>query len=265
MVKFRPFWLKRKKVTLVLGGGSARGIAHIGVLRVLERERIPIDMIVGTSMGALIGAAYAVGVSVDEMEKRALSFTTNKIIDPTIPRMGLLAGKKLERMVKYLVDDKAFSDCRIPMVVITTDIENGEEVVHQKGNLTKIITASCSWPGIFDPVMVEGRLLTDGGIKNNVPTKTAQELNADYIIAVDVGFCVAKARMENIFQVILQSFQIMGEELNKYQTLSADVAIKVELGNIDQANFERSKEAIEKGAIAADAMIPQIKKDLHLR
>jgi len=258
------FLKTKRKVTLVLGGGSARGIAHIGVLKVLERERIPIDRVVGTSMGGLIGAAYAVGVPVKDMEEHAYNFNFKKLLDPTLPKIGLLAGDKLEILIKELIAHRNFEDCRIPLAIVTTDIETGEEIVYQKGNLTKIIRASCSWPGIFNPVRIDGRLLSDGGIKNSVPTKIAKALGADYLLAVDAGFCVKRGRITNIFQMILQSFQITGEELNKYQSLGADFTIKVDLGDIDQSGFERAREAIVKGYHAAEESIGSLKKDLGL-
>jgi NTE family protein len=260
------FWFgKRRKVTLVLGGGSARGIAHIGALKVIEHAKIPIDMIVGTSMGALIGAGYAAGISLQDMEEKAIKFTGNKLLDPTIPAMGLLAGDKLEASIRDMLEGRTFHDCKIPLAVVTTDIENGEEVVFQNGDLVKVVRASCSWPGIFNPVRIDGRLLSDGGIKHSVPTMIARQLGADYCLAVDVGFCVKKAKVENIFQMILQSFQITGEELNKYQSLEADASIRVDLGDIDQVAFERSQEAIYKGSTAAEMRIEEIKKDLGIK
>lgn len=189
----------------------------------------------------------------------------NKLLDPTLPKMGLLAGDKMEVTIKELIDDKKFEDCRIPFYAVTTDIETGDEVVYDKGDLVKVVRASCSWPGIFNPVIIGGRVLSDGGIKNSVPTKIAKALGADYILAVDVGFCVRHGKIENVFQMILQSFQITGEELNKYQSLEADGVIKVDLGDIDQVSFERSREIIAKGAAAAERHIGQIKKDLGLK
>jgi len=256
---------KGRKVTLALGGGSARGLAHIGVLRVLEREKIAIDRIVGTSMGAMIGAAYSIGVPIKEMEDKAYGFSVNKLLDPTFRGMGLLVGNRLEANIRNLIDSKTFADCKIPLSVVTTDIESGDEIVHQSGDLIKIVRATCSWPGIFEPVRVGGRLLCDGGIKNSVPAKIARELTPDnYILAVDVGFCVRHGKMENIFQIILQSLQIIGEELNKYQSGIADCAIKVDLPEIDQVAFNRSREVVVKGAEATEAKIAQIKKDLRL-
>ena len=133
---FKFFRRKKKRiVALALGGGSARGLAHIGVLKVLEREGIPIDMIVGTSMGALIGAAYATGIPIKDMEAHTLGFTSKRLMDPTIPRMGMLAGEKLEMTIRDLIDGKTFKDARIPIAVVTTDIETGEEVVYQQGSM----------------------------------------------------------------------------------------------------------------------------------
>ncbi|MDP3791964.1 MAG: patatin-like phospholipase family protein [Candidatus Omnitrophota bacterium] len=258
------FLKKKRSVVLVLGGGSARGLAHIGVLKVLEREKIPIHRIVGTSMGALIGAAYSVGVSVKKMEGIALKFNWKTIFDPTLPRMGLLAGKKLEKVVNELTENKSFADCRIPLAIVTTDIERNERVIFQKGHLQKIVCASCSWPGIFNPVKIEGRLLVDGGIKNSVPTRIARSLDPGYMIAVDVGFCVKAGKIENIFQMLLQSFQIMGEELNRYQSRISDTLIKVELGDIDQVGFGRAKEAIALGEKAAEEKVDQIKRMLSV-
>jgi NTE family protein len=256
---------KKKKVALVLGGGSARGMAHIGVLEVLIREKIPIDMIVGTSMGAIVAAAFAVGIPMRVMKERAEKMTVGQILDPTMPSIGLLAGDKMELLIKNLLDERAFSDCKIPLSVMTTDIETGEEIIYHEGDLIKVIRASCSWPGIFNPVKIDGRLLVDGGIKNSVPTWVAEKLGADYVIAVDVGFCVKKGKIENIFQMLMQGFQIMGEELNRCQADPADSVIKVGLGDFDQTAFERGLEAIEKGAQAAEAVIAKIKKDLRIK
>lgn len=255
---------KKLKVALVLGGGSARGMAHIGVLKVLEREKIPIDQIIGTSMGALVGASYSVGVPISVMEEKAYKSNINKLLDPTIPTMGLLAGDRLEASIKELIDNKGFSDCRIPVAVVTTDMENGEDVIHQKGDLVKVIRASCSWPGVVNPVRIDGRLLSDGGIKHSVPTMIARSLGAEYIIAVDVGFCVKIGKIENIFQMILQSFQITGSMLNQCQASTADVIINVSLGNINQIAFDRAREIVQKGIEAAEAKVAEIKKDLRL-
>ena len=255
---------ERCKFTLVLGGGSARGIAHIGVLKVLDKEKIPIDAIVGTSMGALIGAAYSIGIPLSRLEEKAHGFTWDKLFDLTFPKMAIVEGKKLMLAIEETLEGKGFQDVRIPLTIVTTDIEKNEEVAYTSGDLAKIVRASCSWPGIFNPVEIDGRLLVDGGVKNSVPTKAAKRQGAEYIIASDVGFCVKHGKIENIFQMLLQSFQIMGEELNHYQSIAADVVIKPMLGDIDQSAFNRSREAIRIGEHAAEEKIAEIKTRLWI-
>ncbi len=256
---------KKQKVTLVLGGGSARGIAHIGVLKVLEREGVPIDSIMGTSMGALVGAAYSVGVPLNRMEEIACGFTWDKLADFTFPKMAIIAGKRLGGVIEDILDSKTFEDMRIPMYVVTTDIERNEEIAHSSGDLKTLVRASCSWPGVFNPVQVGDRLLVDGGVKNSVPTRMARELCDGFMIASDVGFCVKIGKIDNILQMMLQSFQIMGEELNRYQSNEADVIIKSDLGEIDQAAFNRSREIIKKGEDAAETKIGEIKERLGIK
>ncbi len=262
MLRFLRKERRPKKATLVLGGGSARGLAHIGVLQVLEREGIAIERIVGTSMGALVGAAYSVGIPVKQLEEKAYTFTLNQLLDPTVPKMGLLAGEKLEAVIKGVLEGRTFNDCRIPLSVVVTDIESNEELAYEKGDLAKIIRASCSWPGIFNPVRLDGRLLVDGGIKNSVPTKMAKVFRPDYMIAVNVGFYVKDGRIENILQMILQSFQIMGHELNRYQASSANISIEVEMNDVDQTAFNKSRETVAAGVRAAETKIARIKQDL---
>jgi len=260
------FKKRRKKVALVLGGGGARGLAHIGVIKVLEREDIKIDMVVGTSMGAVVGAAYSLGLPASHMEKRATTLSWTDLFDPIIPKMGLIEGEKLEAVIRDLVENKTFLDTKIPLALVTTDIERAEEVIYTSGNLVKIARASCSWPGIFTPQRIDGRLIVDGGIKNSVPVSVARQLGADIIIACDVGYCVTTdVELNNIFRLILQSFQIMGEELNTYQARLADIVIEPDLGRMDQAAFNRASDIINKGQEAAEKMLPRLQKKLGLR
>lgn len=260
------FKTRPKKVALVLGGGGARGLAHIGILRVFEREDIKVDLVVGTSMGAVIGAAYCMGFPTSKMEKRATTITTGDLIDPIIPTQGLVEGKKLFNIIDELLEGKTFLDTVIPLAVVTTDIEKAEEVVFTSGPLSKIVRASCSWPGIFVPLTIDNRLLVDGGIKNSVPVSIARNLGADFIIACDVGFCVTKDQpMQNIFRILLQSFQIMGGELNTYQSRQADIIIEPDLGDIDQAAFDKVAEIIQKGQEAAEKFVPLLQRKLSLK
>lgn len=258
---FRP-----KKVALVLGGGGARGLAHIGILKVFEREEIKVDLVVGTSMGAVLGAGYSLGFPISKIEKRATTISWTDLFDPTIPKQGLIEGAKLQNVIRDVLEDKTFLDTAIPLAIVTTDIEKAEDVVYTSGPLVKIARASCSWPGIFNPIRIDGRLLVDGGIKNSVPVSTAKRLGADFIIACDVGFCVTKDKeITNILRLLLQSYQIMGEELNTYQSKQADIIIEPDLGDIDQAAFDKSPEIIQKGQEAAEKALPMLRKYLGLK
>jgi NTE family protein len=246
-----------KKTALVLGGGAARGIAHIGVLKVLKRHKLPFDIVVGTSIGSLMGAIYALGLSLKNLEEIALKTTWKDLSDFALSKTGFLEGRNLERIIEGLLEDKGFLDLKKIFALVATDIENGEEVVIKSGNLSKAIRASCSIPGIFIPVRIDGRLLVDGGLRSTVPSETARLMGADFIVAVDVGYCVRKGRISNIFQVLFQSIQIIGSELNKHESSHADVVIEVPLGeNIDQMAFDKAAEIIDAGEKAAEDAMP---------
>lgn len=248
-----------RKTALVLGGGSARGLAHIGALKVLMRHKIPVDFVVGTSIGALIGAVYCLGIPLKDIEERALKLTWWQLADFVISKIGFLEGRILERIINESIQDKGFEDLKQPLAVVATDIENGEEVVLTSGDLSRVIRASCSVPGIFIPVRIDNRLLVDGGLKSSVPSGVARRMGAKFIIAVDVGYCVRKGRVSNIFQVLFQSMQIVGNELNKLQSRQAEAVIKVHLqDDIDQMAFDKSRQIIAAGETAAEEAIPSL-------
>jgi NTE family protein len=217
-------------------------------------------------MGAVIAASYCLGFPASKMEKRATTLEWTDLFDPVLPRMGLVEGMKMEKIIADMLENKTFLDVTTPLAVVTTDIENAEEVVYTSGDMVKVIRASCSWPGIFNPVRLDGRLLVDGGIKNSVPVSIARQLGADFIIACDVGFCVTKGvEINNLLRMMLQSFQIMGEELNTYQSSQADIRIEPELDGLDQAAFDRANEIIGKGQEAAEKAMPALRKALGLK
>ncbi len=258
---------RKRKVVLALGGGSARGLANIGVLKVLEkhfgRDRMPFDMIVGTSIGSLIGASYCLGATPEELEQKALKFTWPNVVDLGLYSTGLIKGDKLERIILDMLDRKGFRDMRTPFALTTTDIETGEELTHASGDLVKLIRASCSWPGIFTAVKIDGRLLSDGGVRNSIPTKAARESGATFVIAVNPGFGVKNQKVNNALTALIQSFQIMGDELNAYQSRAADLEIKPELENIDQFDFGKAQTIIRQGELAAEAKIRKLKRKLR--
>ncbi|MDD5504521.1 MAG: patatin-like phospholipase family protein [Candidatus Omnitrophica bacterium] len=251
--------MNKAKTALVLGGGAARGIAHIGVLKTLRRYNIPFDIVAGTSIGSLMGAIYALDLPFDAVEEAALKTTWKDLSDFALSKTGFLEGRSLERIIEKLLDGKSFPDVKKEFAVIATDIENGDEVIIRSGNLVRAIRASCSVPGVFIPARVNGRLLVDGGLRNTVPSEVARAMGADFIVAVDVGYCVRKGRITNIFQVLFQSIQIIGSELNRHETMSADVVIRVDLGeDIDQMAFDKAAYIISEGEKAAEAAVPDI-------
>ena len=177
------------KIGLVLGSGGARGLAHIGILRVLEREKIPIDLIVGTSMGSLIGGIYASGMDAVTMEEIAINISwqqTARFFTPTISKAGLVDGNKIEKLLESFIGKKRIKDLKIPFATVSTDIENGKQAVIKNGKVSRAIRASCSIPGIFTPLKHRNRFLVDGGLVNPVPVDVAREMGADIVIGVNV-------------------------------------------------------------------------------
>ena len=251
---------RKKKTALVLGGGAARGLAHLGVLKVFRRENIKFDFIVGTSIGALLAAVWALGLDLAEAEEKALQITARDILDVVISRAGLCKGNKLEYLIKETLKNRGFEDIKIPLFIVTTDIENGDTVIHTSGNLIEVVKGSCSIPGIFRPVEINGRMIVDGGITNNVPVALAKRQGATHVTAVDVGYCIRKNGINNMLNIIIQSIQIMGERLNRYETKNADAILRPELGEINQMEFDRAAEIIREGEVVAERYIKKVKR-----
>lgn len=179
--------LDRKRVGLALGGGAARGLAHVGVILTLEREGIPIDCIAGTSVGSLVGAACAAGMGGEGLLEMALQVGWRHFIRPVWPRHGFLSFEKLESLLTSRIGDVTFDDLVKPYAAVTADLFTGEEVVLQEGRVAPAVRASCSVPGIAVPVELDGRVLIDGGVVNNLPVSVVQDLGADVVIAVGLA------------------------------------------------------------------------------
>lgn len=175
---------QRKRVGLALGGGGARGMGHVGVIRVLEREKIPIDCIAGTSAGSLVGAAYASGMRSDGLTEMAMKIGWKDIARPVWPRNGFVSFERLESYIIHLAGDLTFADLELPFAAVTADLATGQQVILREGSVARAVRASCSIPGLVTPVEVEGRFLVDGGIVNNLPISVARDLGADVVIAV---------------------------------------------------------------------------------
>ena len=257
---------RRPKVGLVLGGGAARGFAHVGVIRVLEREKIPIDLIVGTSIGSLVGAIYADKKNGSELEGAALGLEERDVFDYSFisPTQGFVRGERLEDFVLKKFSAREIEQLKLPFAAVATDIENGEVVVLQSGSIARAVHASSAIPGVFIPVRYQGRLLVDGGVLDSVPVDVARKMGAEVVIAVDLGEGRQAAQVKNIFDTIVQSLYLMGLETTEARLRQADVVIRPKLSNIGLIDFSRKKEIVALGIEAAEQALPSIRAKLGL-
>ncbi len=259
--------LPKPKVALVLGGGAARGFAHIGVIRALEQEKIPVDMIVGTSVGSLIGAIYAADRNSFELEWTAFQLEKDSIFDygimNAISGMGLAKGEKLEAFVRSKVATANIEDLKIPFAAVATDLNRGTRVVLDKGSVATSVRASSAIPGVFQPVTFQGKLLVDGGVIDNIPAAVARERGADIVIAVDIGEQVINFKISDLIDVMLQSITIMGAENARFHKKDADVLIAPKIGDVGMLDFSQKKRCMQAGIDAAQAAMPEIKAKIE--
>ncbi len=246
------------KVVLALGGGGARGFAHIGVLQVFKEAGIKIWGIVGTSMGAMVGATYAVGSDLYYLERILDYLKWEDLVDIRIPRLGLIDGEKIETLIDILTKNKIFEDLAIRFWAVATDLFTGEEILFKTGPISPAIRASISIPGVFIPVEVNGRTLVDGAVVSGVPVKAALQMQGDLVIAVNVGFDHTHHQVKNVFDVLSKVIDIMGNQLELHQVQLADLLIKPELGSIGTMSFKQGRECVNIGRKAAEAALPQI-------
>jgi len=278
---------RRPKVGLALSGGGARGLAHIGVLKVLEREGIPVDFLAGTSMGGIIAASYAAGLSPEFMaaEAQRMGQLRNLItlMDRSLPRLGLFEGQKVQEYLAKHLGDITFDELKIPLALMAVDLETGEEVVLRTGRVVDAVRATISLPGVFAPFRLDGRLLVDGGILNNLPADVVREMGADVVIAVDVGarleemprFLEAEEKRLPLTQIPLiietlrRTVGIMEGRISAQKLAQArpDVLIRPELNDDFGlfAGFNQATECIAAGKEAAVAAIPDIRQALGSR
>ena len=249
---------KPAKLALVLGAGSSKGFAHIGVLKILESNKIPIHMIVGTSVGSAVGSLYAYGYNAFELQKMSFSIEKGDVIDLTIPDNGFIKGEKLEEFINKTLKYTPIEKLKIPFYAVATDILTGQEIVFGKGNTGTAVRASCSIPGIFRPVKIADRMYVDGGVVSPVAVDAARKFGADIVIAVDISTTVERTMPENTIETILQSLNIMYSKLASIQLSQADVVIRPKVGHIGSSDFSKRHEAILEGEKAALEAMPQI-------
>ncbi len=259
--------LPRPKIALVLGGGAARGFAHVGVIRALEQEKIPIDMIVGTSVGSLIGAIYAGDMNSFELEWTAFTLNKDDLFDygilSAITSRGLAPGDKLEAFVKAKIPTANIEDLKVPYAAVATDLNRGTMVVLDKGSVASAVHASSAIPGVFDPVDYQGKLLVDGGLVDNIPIAAARARGADIVIAVDISENVTNFNITNLVDVVLQAVNIMFNESVKSKKKDADVLIAPAVGDVAMLDFTQKKRCMQAGIEAAHKAMPEIRKKIE--
>ena len=252
------------RIGLALGGGFARGMAHIGVLKVLEEENIPIRYIAGTSVGALIGAAYCGGLSPADLEQVASRVRFKHIASWTLSRYGFASNQRMIGFLNQLLRVKSFEELRIPLAVAATDFSTGEGVIFHSGPLIDPVRASCAYPGMFLPVKIRGRLLIDGMLSHAVPTRPLRQMGADRVLAVHLkGKWTDGDGPRHLFDVIGQCFAI-AQEMNSSQWKQAtDLLIEPDVNGYKYDAFEHSGALVRAGELATRAALPEIRKWLQ--
>ncbi|QZY54344.1 patatin-like phospholipase family protein [Crassaminicella profunda] len=238
------------------------GIAHIGVLKALEENNIPIHYISGTSIGSLIGGLYALGTSTKKLSSLATSTHWNHLCRISLPLGGLFSNEPMEKFLYNLIGEKTFSDVKIPFSAITTDLITGEEVVIHSGKISTAIRASTAIPGIFHPVLLNNRTLVDGGVVNNVPIHVLREMGADVIIGVNLSPDFNHWRPKNSFEIILKSFLIMQNKVARSELEKADIIIDMNMKDFNPMDFRKAKDLLKKGYKEGLSKIEEIQHTL---
>ncbi len=257
-----------KSIGLALGGGGARGCAHIGVIKALEEAGIKIDYIAGTSIGALVGGVYASG-KLNTLEEFALNMDVKSVLfnlDPAISNQGFLKGNKVKKLLSEKFAAELIENTHIPFTAVAVELESGDELHLQKGNLVEAIRASISIPGIFVPVKVEDKYLVDGGLTNPMPVSVVRDMGADIVIAVDLNNCIRnipdKRSKPNMIDVLGNTITVMQKKITEanVQSCPPDILIQPSLANIHLFDFHLAKPMIEAGYESTKAALPQILK-----
>ena len=247
------------KVGIALGGGAAKGFAHIGVIKMLEANGIKPVFVSGTSAGSVVGALYASGMDAFEMQQKAVALDQASIRDVRLFAGGLIQGQKLQDYVNAQVANKPAEQLRKPFAAVATQLETGERAVFVRGNVGQAVRASSSVPGVFEPVNIGGKTYVDGGVVSPVPVDAARQLGAEFVIAVDISSKASGQRPTSLLGAVNQSIAIMGQRLGEQELARADVVIRPAVLDIGAADFEQRGRAILEGEKAAMAAMPQIR------
>jgi len=250
------------KIALALGGGAARGFAHIGVIKALEAQGIVPDIVVGTSAGSVVGALYASGMRGFDLQKVALQMDEAMVADWTLPNRGVLKGEALQGFINQKVGNRTLQQMPKPLGVVATELQSGELVLFRRGDTGMAVRASSAVPGMFQPVEISGREYVDGGLTSPVPAQSARAMGADFVIAVDISNVQRAERLSGTLDVLLQTFSIMGHAISRHELEDADVVIRPKTAAVSSTDFEGRHLAIMEGEKAAAAIMPELKARL---
>ncbi len=250
------------KIALVLGGGAAKGFAHIGVIKALEAHSVVPDMIVGTSAGSVVGALYAGGYNGFDLQRISLSMDETTVRDWVLPNRGFIRGEALQKFINDAVQNRPIEKLNRTLAVVSTDLQSGDTVLFQRGNTGLAVRASSSVPGIFQPVKIGEREYVDGGLVSPVPVATARKLGADIVIAVDISDKPQTGRVRDTIDVLLQTFTIMGRAIAAEELPKADVVIAPDISSLSSTSFDSRNYAIIEGEKAGLAALPRIQESI---
>lgn len=246
------------KIALVLGGGAAKGFAHIGVIKALEANGIELGIIVGSSAGSVVGALYAAGYNSFDLQRIALTMDETTVRDWVLPNRGFIRGESLQKFVNEAVQNRPIEQLNRKLAVVATDLQTGEPKVFETGNAGLAVRASSSVPGVFQPVKIGSKEYVDGGLVSPVPVRTARNLGADIVIAVDISDKPQMSRLRDTFDVLLQTFTIMGRVIAAEELTEADVVIKPDISNLSSTTFESRNYAIIEGERAGFSAVIRV-------
>ena len=252
------------RLGLALGGGAARGFAHVGVIQVLEEAGLHPHYVAGTSAGSLVAALYASGKSSQELRRVADTMEEAEITDWMVPLLnrGALRGEALARYVNTQVGGRLIEQMKIPLAIVATDLRNGEAVAFRRGNTGSAVRASSAVPAVFQPVRIGEREFVDGGLVAPVPVRQVREMGANFVVAVDISSDPEGNPAGDTFQILMQTFAIMGKSINALALREADLVVRPPLSGVKSADFSARRRSIEAGRAAMQALLPQLRSRL---
>ena len=255
---------KAPKLGLALGGGAARGFAHIGVIQVLEENGIQPDMVVGTSAGSLVAAFYASGKTGAQLQWLADSMDESQLTDWTVPffSRGMLRGEALGRYVNSQLNGAKIEDLKIPLGIVATDLQTGDGILFRRGDIATAVRASSAVPSVFEPVRIGNKDYVDGGLVSPVPVRYARQMGAEIVIAVDISSRPEDAKTTDMLKVLLQTFSIMGKSISQLEMAQAEVVVRPALPDVGSAEFTARKKSVEAGRAAMKLALPALKAAL---